>query len=1176
MPDFVHLHCHTQFSLLDGATSIEGMVKKAVANEMKAIAITDHGNMFGAFKFVSECNKKGIKPIVGCEFYVVEDRFKKQFSREAGDVRHHQLLLAKNEEGYRNITKLCSLGYIEGFYSKYPRIDKELILKYHKGIIATSCCIGAEIPQAILNEGEEAAEEKFKWWLDLFGEDYYIELQRHKMADQDKVNEVLMRFSKKYNVKAIVSNDSHYLDKENANAHDILLCINTGDVQSTPKGDFKGQRFGFPNDEFYFKTKEEMSTLFEDIPQAVENTIEIADKIDKLDLKKQVMLPNFPIPAPFTNADEFLKHLTYVGARKRYGEITAEVDERLTYELFIIQKMGFAGYFLIVSDFCEAAIKLNVAVGPGRGSAAGSAVAYCVGITNIDPIKYQLLFERFLNPERGSMPDIDTDFDDVGRQKVIDYVIDKYGQNQVAQIITYGSMKAKTSIKDVARALELPLDESNMLSKLVPETAGVTYDQIYDLTDSKLKEVFNADDMAGILKLRQIIKTDTLQGRVLKEARLLEGSVRNAGVHASAVIIAPSDISEIIPVCTLKDSSMWVTQFDGKVVEDAGLLKMDFLGLRTLTIIKDALALIKQNYNKDIILDEIPLDDQKTLELFQRGETNGIFQFESDGMKKVLRDLKPTRLEDLIAVNALYRPGPMEYISNFVNRKHGREVITYDIEGMSEFLEDTYGITVYQEQVMLLSQKLANFSKADADTLRKAMGKKDKGTLDKMKAQFVAGCEANGHDPKICEKVWTDWEAFAQYAFNKSHATCYAYLANQTAYLKAHYPSEFMASILTHNSSNIDQITFFMDECKRMGLVVKGPDINESEVNFSVNKKGEIRFGLGAIKGIGESATIEIINQRKEEEPYLSIFDLTSRVSLRTVNKKSLEALAVSGAFDSWGTYNRAQYMDKANSSLLNGIEMAIKFGSSMQDNKSSNQNSLFGGPGETEIPEPKLPAMEEWNPIEKLNREKEVAGMFISGHPMDDYKIDIDLFTNTKMINLNNLNLLKGRDMKMAGFVTSFEEKVGKTGKPWAKFVMEDFTGAKEFALFGEDFTKFRSFLQVNAMLFAIGTTKVSYRDENELEFKFSKISFLADLKPSQLKTVQLSLNNQQINQNTLDKLKTLIANNKGIATLKISVYDQESKHQTELLSRQLKIDWNQTMKEELALMDIGAKINS
>jgi len=907
MPDFVHLHCHTQFSLLDGATSIEGMVKKAVANEMKAIAITDHGNMFGAFKFVSECNKKGIKPIVGCEFYVVEDRFKKQFSREAGDVRHHQLLLAKNEEGYRNITKLCSLGYIEGFYSKYPRIDKELILKYHKGIIATSCCIGAEIPQAILNEGEEAAEEKFKWWLDLFGEDYYIELQRHKMADQDKVNEVLMRFSKKYNVKAIVSNDSHYLDKENANAHDILLCINTGDVQSTPKGDFKGQRFGFPNDEFYFKTKEEMSTLFEDIPQAVENTIEIADKIDKLDLKKQVMLPNFPIPAPFTNADEFLKHLTYVGARKRYGEITAEVDERLTYELFIIQKMGFAGYFLIVSDFCEAAIKLNVAVGPGRGSAAGSAVAYCVGITNIDPIKYQLLFERFLNPERGSMPDIDTDFDDVGRQKVIDYVIDKYGQNQVAQIITYGSMKAKTSIKDVARALELPLDESNMLSKLVPEMAGVTYDQIYDLTDSKLKEVFNADDMAGILKLRQIIKTDTLQGRVLKEARLLEGSVRNAGVHASAVIIAPSDISEIIPVCTLKDSSMWVTQFDGKVVEDAGLLKMDFLGLRTLTIIKDALALIKQNYNKDIILDEIPLDDQKTLELFQRGETNGIFQFESDGMKKVLRDLKPTRLEDLIAVNALYRPGPMEYISNFVNRKHGREVITYDIEGMSEFLEDTYGITVYQEQVMLLSQKLANFSKADADTLRKAMGKKDKGTLDKMKAQFVAGCEANGHDPKICEKVWTDWEAFAQYAFNKSHATCYAYLANQTAYLKAHYPSEFMASILTHNSSNIDQITFFMDECKRMGLVVKGPDINESEVNFSVNKKGEIRFGLGAIKGIGESATIEIINQRMEEEPYLSIFDLTSRVSLRTVNKKSLEALAVSGAFDSWGTYNRAQ-----------------------------------------------------------------------------------------------------------------------------------------------------------------------------------------------------------------------------------------------------------------------------
>lgn len=1176
MPDFVHLHCHTQFSLLDGASSIEGMVKKAVANEMKAMAITDHGNMFGAFKFVSECNKKGIKPIVGCEFYLVEDRHKKQFSRERGDERFHQLLLAKNEEGYKNLTKLCSLGFIEGFYSKYPRIDKELILKYHKGLIATTCCLGAEIPQAILQDDPVLAEEKFKWWLDLFGEDYYIELQRHHLEEQEKVNHVLMGYAAKYGVKAIVSNDSHYLDKENANAHDILLCINTGDVQSTPKGEAKGMRFGFPNDEFYFKTREEMSTLFEDNPRAVENTLEVADKIEKLDLKRQVMLPAFPIPKEFESANAFLRHLTFEGARKRYQTVTPEIEERLNFELFVIEKMGFAGYFLIVSDFCKAAVELKVAVGPGRGSAAGSAVAYCIGITNIDPIKYQLLFERFLNPERGSMPDIDTDFDDAGRQKVIDYVIDKYGQNQVAQIITYGSMKAKTSIKDVARALELPLDESNMLSKLVPESPGVSFEQIFDLPENKLKDEFNPDDIASVKKLREIAGGNNLQAKVLREARLLEGSVRNAGVHASAVIIAPSDISEIIPVCTLKDSDMWVTQFDGKVVEDAGLLKMDFLGLRTLTIIKDALALIKQNHGVEIVLDEIPLDDEKTLDLFQRGDTNGVFQFESDGMKKVLRDLKPTRFEDLIAVNALYRPGPMDYIPNFVNRKHGREPITYDIEEMSEFLEDTYGITVYQEQVMLLSQKLANFSKADADTLRKAMGKKDKGTLDKMKSQFMEGCKANNHDMKICDKIWVDWESFAQYAFNKSHATCYAYLANQTAYLKAHYPSEFMASILTHNSGNIDQITFFMDECKRMGIPVKGPDINESQINFSVTPKGEIRFGLGAIKGIGEAATVDIIQKRTESGPYKSIFDLTSRVNLRTVNKKSLEALAVSGAFDSWETYNRAQYMEKISGSLSNGIEMAIKFGSSVQDNKSSAQNNLFGGSVSNDIPEPKIPVLEEWNPIEKLNREKEVAGMFISGHPLDDYKLDLELFTNTQLSELENLKALAGKEMKIAGFVTSFEDRVTKTGKPWARFTMEDFSGAKEFMLFGEDFTKFRSFLQANTMIYIVGTTKVSYRTPDELEFKINKISFLADVKTSFLKSVQILLKSEQINPDTLNKLKEITEAHKGPATLRVMIFDAESGYSTELFSRPYKLDWNPEVKNALEQMDFGYKINA
>jgi DNA polymerase-3 subunit alpha len=763
----------------------------------------------------------------------------------------------------------------------------------------------------------------------------------------------------------------------------------------------------------------------------------------------------------------------------------------------------------------------------------------------------------------------------VGRQKVIDYVIDKYGQNQVAQIITYGSMKAKTAIKDVARVMELPLDESNMLSKLVPEIPGVTYHQIFDIPDNELKDHFNPDDVTNVKKLREIAKSDTLQSRVIREARLLEGSVRNAGVHASAVIIAPSDLSSIIPVCTLKDSTMWVTQFDGRVVEDAGLLKMDFLGLRTLTIIKDALEMVKQNHGIEIVLDEIPLDDQLTLELFQRGETNGIFQFESDGMKKVLRDLKPTRLEDLIAVNALYRPGPMEYIDSFVKRKHGREKITYDIEEMSEYLEDTYGITVYQEQVMLLSQKLAGFSKGNADTLRKAMGKKDKGTLDKMKAQFMEGAEKNGHDLKICEKIWTDWEAFASYAFNKSHATCYAYLANQTAYLKAHYPSEFMASILTHNSNNIDQITFFMDECKRMGLVVKGPDINESDINFSVNKNGEIRFGMSAIKGIGETATIEIIQQRKEGGPYSSLFDLTSRVSLRTVNKKSLEALALAGAFDGWGTYNRAQYIEKGVNTGFTGIEMAIKYGASIQDSKANNQNSLFGEAGSIDVPEPKIPFIEEWGLIEKLNKEKDVAGVFISGHPLDDYRLDIELFTNTKISELDSPEKLRGKEIKIAGIVTASDERVTKNGKPWGKFILEDFSGAKEFTMFGEDFAKCRPFMQLNNMLFGYVTVQSRFGNPEDLEFKFSKISFLADIHESQLKSVNLKLDMAQVTQHTLEELLRITSGNKGNAILKISVFDSESSHQAELYSKKIKVDWNQALMDELTALNVSYKVN-
>src|SRR5882757_3859619 len=917
MPDFSHLHVHTQFSLLDGAADISKLYKKAAADGMKALAITDHGNMFGVFKFVAEAGKHNIKPIVGCEFYVVEDRHKKQFTKEKKDIRCHQLLLAKNAEGYKNLIKLCSLGYMEGLYSKWPRIDKELVLKYHKGLIATTCCIGASVPQAILSKSEAEAEEEFKWWLDIFGEDYYIELQRHEIPEQTTVNAVLLKYAKKYNVKVICSNDSHYVDQQDSNAHDILLCVNTGDMQSTPiatdEEGGKGYRFGFPNDQFYFKTQAEMGKLFHDLPESLDNTNEIVDKVDVLKLKRDILLPNFVIPEEFKihntpdadtlNQWEYLKHLTFMGAKERYKDISPEAEERINFELFTIRTMGFAGYFLIVADFIKEGRNMGVFIGPGRGSAAGSVVAYCTGITNIDPLKYNLLFERFLNPDRKSMPDIDTDFDDAGRQKVIDYVVDKYGKNQVAQIITYGSMAAKSSIKDVARVLDLPLSEVNLLKKLVPETLGIT-----------LKEAFE-----NVPELKAIYKATDLRGTVLREAAKLEGSVRNTGVHAAGIIIAPYDLTDIVPVATAKDSDLLVTQFDGRVIEDAGVIKMDFLGLKTLTIIKDALRLIKQNHGNDIDIDYISLEDEETFALYQRGDTNGTFQFESDGMQMYLRDLKPDKFEDLIAMNALYRPGPIEYIPNFISRKHGREPITFDLPDMEEYLGETYGITVYQEQVMLLSQKLAGFSKGDADVLRKAMGKKQIEVLNKMEAQFMDGAAAKGHPKDKLTKIWNDWKAFAQYAFNKSHSTCYAFVAYQTAYLKAHYPSEYMAAVL-NNQNNMEKITFFMEECRRMGVEVLGPDINESDMAFAVNSKGQVRFGLTGVKGVGDKAVESIIEERMERGPYKSVYDFAQRSNTRSVNRKSYENLVYGGAFDEFGL-NRARFFAKTENGVLTGVE---------------------------------------------------------------------------------------------------------------------------------------------------------------------------------------------------------------------------------------------------------------
>jgi DNA polymerase-3 subunit alpha len=1087
---FSHLHNHTQYSLLDGASNISKLFEKARADNMPAMAITDHGNMFGVFDFVAEAWKKKkvvgkteagkdieepvVKPVVGCEFYLVDDRHKRQFSKDAKDIRYHQLLLAKDEIGYKNLVKLCSLGYMEGLYSKYPRIDKELILKYHEGLIATTCCLAAEVPRTILRKGEEEGERVFKWWYDLFGDDYYIELQRHAIGDQDKVNEVLLKFAQKYNVPIIASNDSHYVDQTDANAHDILLCINTGSKQADPKwkelGDDdevqpKGGRFAFPSDRFYFKKTDEMKSLFSDLPQAIDNTNQILEKIKPLKLERDILLPHFKVPTEFNDdQNAFLEHITWVGAHQRYKEITAEVEERIKYELFIIKTMGFAGYFLIVSDFIKEGRNMGVFIGPGRGSAAGSAVAYCIGITNIDPIKYKLLFERFLNPDRKSMPDIDTDFDDVGRQKVIDYVVQKYGKNQVAQIVTYGTMAAKSSIKDVARALDLPLSESNALAKLVPERPGISLKRLLR-ADMKgegsldQKEGISGEEVEWVNKLREIVTQQTPHGDVLRLAEKLEGSVRNTGIHAAGIIIAPSDLTDLLPVFMAKDVDSLITQFEGNVIENAGVIKMDFLGLKTLTIIKDALELIKRNYNVVIDIDTIPLDDAETYELYQAGDTNGTFQFESAGMQKHLINLKPDKFDDLIAMNALYRPGPMEYIPNYIKRKHGLEPITYDVPDMEEYLGDTYGITVYQEQVMLLSQSLGGFSKGDADVLRKAMGKKQKSVLDKMKGQFIEGAKAKGHPEDKLQKIWTDWEAFAQYAFNKSHSTCYALVAYQTAYLKAHYPAEYMAAVL-NNQNNIEKIKFYMEECQRMGLQVLGPDVNESLKGFAVAKGHEnvIRFGLNAIKGVGEAAVEDIIAERESNGPYLTIYDFIKRVNQRTVNKKSMESLVLAGGLDCFTEQmHRAQYFYAPPTDPITGLERLVRFGNQFQASSSMSFNSLFGDTAMPEVKPPVIPDCEKWSLPELLDREKEVVGIYLSAHPLDGFKFEMD---NYGMTPVSELEANRGRNIRIAGFITDVGHMTSKKGTKFGKLTINDYSGHYEIMLWEKNYVQYGNFL--------------------------------------------------------------------------------------------------------------------
>src|SRR5471030_589638 len=1183
MPDFSHLHVHTQFSLLDGAADISKLYKKAAADGMKALAITDHGNMFGVFKFVAEASKHGVKPIVGCEFYVVDDRHKKQFTKEKKDVRRHQLFLAKNAEGYRNLVKLCSLGYMEGLYSKWPRIDKELILQYHKGLIATTCCIGASVPQTILKGTEEEAEKEFKWWLDLFGEDYYIELQRHEIPEQQVINDVLVKYAKKYNVKMICSNDSHYVDQQDSNAHDILLCVNTGDMQSTPiatdEEGGKGYRFGFPNDQFYFKTQDEMGKLFHDLPESLDNTNEIVDKVEVLKLKRDILLPNFVIPDVFKihntpdadtlNQWEYLKHLTFLGAKERYVDISPEVQERIDFELFTIRTMGFAGSFLIVADFIKHGRDIGVFIGPGRGSAAGSVVAYCTGITNIDPLKYNLLFERFLNPDRKSMPDIDTDFDDAGRQKVIDYVVEKYGKNQVAQIITYGSMAARTSIQDVGRVLDMPLSEVNAIKKLVPDTLGIT-----------LK-----DAIEQVPELKEILKGNDLRAQVLREAEKLEGSVRNTGVHAAGIIIAPYDLTDIVPVAVSKDSDLLVTQFDGRVIEDAGVIKMDFLGLKTLTIIKDALRLIKQNHGVEIDIDTISLEDQTTFELYQRGDTNGTFQFESDGMQMYLRDLKPDKFEDLIAMNALYRPGPMEYIPSFIKRKHGQEPVAFDLPDMEEYLGETYGITVYQEQVMLLSQKLAGFSKGDADVLRKAMGKKQIEVLNKMEAQFMDGATAKGHPKDKLTKIWNDWKAFAQYAFNKSHSTCYALVAYQTAWLKAHYPAEYMASVL-NNQNNMEKISFFMEECRHMRVPVLGPDINESDQAFSVTKAGQVRFGLTGVKGVGDKAVESIIEERMERGPYKTVYDFAQRSNVKSLTKKSYENLVYGGAFDEFGL-NRAQFFAKTENGVLTGIERLIKYANDYQNTQSSSQSSLFGGSVASYIPEPSLPEAEEWALIEKLKYEKEVIGIYLTGHPLDNYKVELERFCNTNISELKMMQkarsgeggeeimaafnqLLKKGEICIGGLVSNVQHKMTKNGKPFGTFILEDYNESYEFALFGDDYIKFRNLLVDGYFLHLKGIIEEKFRQKDNWDLKILTMSLLSEMRDKLTKSLTVCLELNSLNTLLLDSIQQLInVNNEKYpvknCSLRFMIKDRDEAMLVELPSKSFKVNPSDDLMAEI-----------
>tara|TARA_B100001287_G_scaffold27501_1_gene19808 strand:- start:11621 stop:16093 length:4473 start_codon:yes stop_codon:yes gene_type:complete len=1211
---FSHLHNRTQFSVLQSTIQVKNLINKAIEYQMPAVAFSDNGNMMAAFQFVETAanhnnqidqkiqtlkkegednkeeinllNNKKILPIVGCEFHICHDRNDKSYK----DNGYQVPFLAKNKNGYQNLIKLSSIGFIEGFYY-VPRIDKDILLDYSEDIIVSTGGFYGEIPQMILNEGESRAEESLLWWKEKFKDDFYIELVRHGIEEEDKVNEILLKFAEKHNIKYFASNETYYLNKEDADAHDVLLCIKDGERKSTPKGRGRGFRFGFANNEYYFKSQDEMKALFYDLPEAIITTNEIIEKCTPYRLAADVLLPEFEIPDEFKDdmdisnkslkigENNFLRHLTYEGAKKRYDEITAEIEERIDFELETIKNTGYPGYFLIVQDFCNAAREMGVSVGPGRGSAAGSAVAYCTGITNVDPIEYNLLFERFLNPDRVSLPDIDIDFDDEGRGKVIQYVIDKYGSSQVAQIITYGTMAAKSSIRDTGRVLDLPLPETDRLAKLVPD---VKLNKLFNWTKQEIKENLSADQLKNADQLINKLEEDGLEGEVVRQARLVEGSLRNTGIHACGVIITPSDIRDFVPVSLAKDSEMWCTQFDNAVAESAGLLKMDFLGLKTLTLIKDTVKIIEAMTGNKLDIDSISLEDEKTYELFQRGETVGIFQYESPGMQKHLKSLRPTAFSDLIAMNALYRPGPIEYIPSFIKRKHGNEEIEYDLPAMEEYLEETYGITVYQEQVMLLSQKLAGFTKGEADTLRKAMGKKKADLLNKMKPQFLSQGNERGHNPEILEKIWKDWEKFASYAFNKSHSTCYALIAYQTAYLKAHYPAEYMAAVLSNNMNDIKTVTFFMEECNRMGLKVLGPDVNESWYKFAVNEKGEIRFGLGAIKGVGQGPVKNIVNTRKDKGDFSSIFDFVKKVSLKDCNKRVLESLAMGGGFDSFDGYHRAQYfhVDEKQTSI---IEKVLKFGQAFQSKSNSNQVNLFDSLGETvELAEPLIPEVERWGNFELLSKEKEVVGIYISGHPLEDYKLELQYFCDINLKVLQeNIQELPEREFSFIGLVNSAANLESRRGTKYGVLELQDMEGQMEFRLFGEQYLKFMHFLVPRNFLYVKG--KVQQRpkyyksDEFQKEFRITQIELLSDVREKLSKSIYLRWDYEVLKDSQIKELSKLFKSFKGKKNIIFELLDRKTRSFITLNSRTHQAGISNEFLEKLKEFDgyLGYSIN-